>query len=268
MLIIDFQLDSFRLHGLSFPNQKSKIHNPKLLFHRFPVGLEEGLGDVALVHALTLSGCVAAGATRDEALAAFPGVLSAWLRFPGATGEAIPPADAEIEITVDEWVRTGADIAAGESRACFEADLLPLTDAKIDTGLRRLGALRGPLLTRVRRLPDAELERSNGGWTLRQILEELARAQWWTLTRLGASPLGEAPDRTLGRLDTAMALVVQRISHLPPEARSTVLDLDGERWTPRKVLRSLLWLEWSLGRAAIRLVPQSSDDTLTVLHRA
>jgi hypothetical protein len=98
---------------------------------------------------------------------------------------------------------------------------------------------------------DAALEApAQGGWTIRQVLEELARAQWWTLSRLGASPMAETPDSTLGRLDTAMALVVQHLGHLEPERRGTRIELDGEEWTPRKVLRRLLWLEWTLGRAA------------------
>lgn len=220
---------------------------------RFPVGLEQGPDGAALVHSLSVPGCAAAGASRDEALAAFPAELSRWLRFLAAAGEPVPAADEELEVAVDEWVRTDADIRAGDSHACFEADRASLTDAEIDRGLRWLGDLRGRLLAPVRRAPDAELDRPlEAGWTVRQVLEELARAQWWTLSRLGASPLGELPDRTLGRLDAAMALVVEQFSHLPADARDRVVELDGERWTPRKVLRRLLWLEWSLGRVAER----------------
>jgi predicted RNase H-like HicB family nuclease len=238
-----------------------------LMTDRFviPVGLEEGPDGATLVHALALPGCVGAGATRDEALAVFPRVLSAWLHFLASAGEPVPAADQELEIAVDEWIRTDANVAAGESDACFDADLRPLTAGDIDQALRRLGMLRGALLARIRRLPDAELDRAHGSWTLRRTLEELARAQWWTLSRLGASPLGDAPDQTLGRLDTAMALVVQHLSHLPPEAWGGVLDLEGETWTPRKVLRRLLWLEWSAGRIAERIIPRPPEHTLTVL---
>ena len=87
--------------------------------------------------------------------------------------------------------------------------------------------------------------------TVRAVLDELARAQWWTLSRLGASPMAEVPERTLARLDTAMALVVQHLGELPPGRQETRLTLDGEDWTPRKVMRRLLWLEWTLGRTAL-----------------
>jgi hypothetical protein len=62
------------------------------------------------------------------------------------------------------------------------------------------------------------------------------------------------PDRLLGRLDTAMALVVQQLTNLDDDARERVLELDGEKWSPRKVVRRLLWLEWALGGAVLRAV--------------
>ncbi len=219
---------------------------------RISVGLEEGLDGAVWVHALSVPGCAVSGTSADEALAAFPEALADWLDFLAASGAAVPSFEEEIEITVDEWIRTDADVSEGESHACFEADLLPLSAAEIEQGVQRLGDLRGQLLPYVRRLPDAELDRPRaGGWTVRRILDELARAQWWTLTRLGASPLAEVPERLLGRLDTAMALVVQQFTTLPLAAAGGMLELEGEVWTPRKVLRRLLWLEWSLGQAAL-----------------
>lgn len=217
----------------------------------FPVALEEGPDGATLVHSLSVPGCVAGGASQEEALAAFPGTLTSWLRALESAGERVPPREAELEITVDEWVTTDADVQGGASRACFEWDLRPPSDQEIARDLRRLGDLRGLLLREIRRRPDTDLDRGFGGeWTARRAIEELARAQWWTLSRLGASPLAELPDRTVGRLDTAMALVVSVFSEMGPEARARVLDLEGETWTPRKVLRRLLWLEWTLGRLA------------------
>jgi predicted RNase H-like HicB family nuclease len=236
---------------------QSAIRNPHSAIetmsgsHVFSVGLEQGPDGFVRVHALDLLGCAAEGAGTEQALDAFAGVLAEWLHFLHAGGEPVPTSDAELEIAVDEWIETDADVAGGESDVCFAADLRRLTEAEISQGLRRLGDLRGPLLRAARSVPDAELDALRSGeWTARRLLDELARAQWWTLSRLGASPLAEVPERVLGRLDTAMGLVVDRFTTLSPEQRGAVLDLDGETWTPRKVLRRLLWLEWSLGRAA------------------
>lgn len=219
---------------------------------RVSVGLEEGADGWVMAHALSLPGCAAAGPTPQEAVRAMEGALFAWLRLLAARGEAVPAAGAEIELAVDEWVPSGARVAAGETAASFEADETPLPRAEAERLLHRLGDLRGRLLQRVRRRPDALLEAETaGGMTARQVLEALARAQWWTLTRLGASPMAEVPEGTLARLDTAMALVVDRVAALDDAARARGLEIDGERWTARRVLRHLLWLEWTLGGAAL-----------------
>lgn len=224
---------------------------------RISIGLEQGADGYLWAHPLGTAGCAAAGVTAEAAVGAFEDELVEWLRFVASAGGAVPPAEAELELAVDEWIETDAKVGEGETLALFAADVAALQDEEIARGMRLLGDLRGALLAAVRAIPRREMEtaldaRAEGGWTVRQVLEELARAQWWTLSRLGASPMAGAADATLARLDTAMALVVQHLGHLPAERRSLRLELDGEEWTPRKVLRRLLWLEWTLGRAALR----------------
>lgn len=224
----------------------------------FPVALEEGAGGEALVHSLTLPGCVAEGPTRDEALAAFPRLLADWLDFLAARGERVPAPEAELEVAVDEWVTVNAPVLRTGGVAHFDADLLPLTDSDLRAALARLGDLRSPLLRALRPVPDADLDRIGADrWTVRRVVDELARAQWWTLSRLGSSPLAEVPPRLIGRLDTAMALVIQQLTGLSEPARSAAVELDGELWTPRRVVRRLLWLEWTLGRSALRMLAEA-----------
>lgn len=219
---------------------------------RIAVGLESGADGRVMAHGLNLPGCTAVAASPESAVAAFEQTLMEWLRFLAAAGEPVPPPDAELELAVDEWIETDARVAAGETAVLFDDDLRPLGQDEAEAGVRLLGALRGRMLARVRRRPDALLDAETpGGMTARRVMEELARAQWWTLSRLGATPMAEVPEKTLARLDTAMALVVDRLTTLPDDARDRLLELDGEEWTPRKVLRRLLWLEWSLGGAAL-----------------
>lgn len=219
---------------------------------RFSVGLEEGSDGVVHAHALGLSGCMTTAGNAEDALAAFESELAEWLTFMSIAGRRTPPQGSEIEIAVDEWLRMNEDVGPG-TIACFDADRAPLTRVDIEEGLDTLGVLRGRLLPRIRRARNEDLERLEGPrYTLRTILEELARAQWWTLSRLGASPLAAVPEQVVGRLDTAIALAVDRLASLDEERASLTLLLEGEEWTPRKVLRRLLWLEWSLGGLALR----------------
>lgn len=223
---------------------------------RIPVGLEQGADGYIWAHPLGMAACAGGGASAEDAVRTFEAELGEWLSFLAAIGEPVPPRDAEVEIAVDEWIETDARVAAGESTVLFAAELRALTEDEIVRGVRLLGDMRGQLLARIRAIPrrevDAALDAAESGWTVRQVLEELARAQWWTLSRLGATPMAGSPDATLARLDTAMALVIQHLGHLEPERRGVRLEIDGEEWTPRKVLRRLLFLEWTLGRTAAR----------------
>jgi predicted RNase H-like HicB family nuclease len=219
---------------------------------RFSIGLEQGADGGFVAHALDLPGCAAIGASPEAAAEAFGAALQQWLRFLAFAREPVPDPGEELELAVDEWLATGARVLQGESTAWFATDVPALEEADGRAGLRRLGDLRGLLLAALKGRPDADLDRpAAGGLPVREVLEELARAQWWTLSRLGASPMADVPERTLARLDTAMALVVQQLGELPAERRGARIELDGEEWTPRKVLRRLLWLEWTLGRMVL-----------------
>jgi predicted RNase H-like HicB family nuclease len=216
------------------------------------IGLEEGADGALLAHALDLPGCAASGATPEGAVAALQPVLFAWMGLLARSGEPVPPRDAELQLVVQEWIGTAARVQSGETLVLFEADAAPLDAAEAERLLLRLGGLRGRLLAPLRRRPAALLEvETAGGMTVGTVLEELARAQWRMLAGLGASPMAAVPDGTLARLDTAMALVVDRIVSLGDAARARLVELDGEEWTPRKVLRRLLWLEWTLGGAVL-----------------
>jgi hypothetical protein len=239
--------------------------SPGTVLARASVGLEQGADGHFHAHSLGLAAPANWGRTPAEAIGLFQRDYLRWLAFLAARGHPVPAEGEEIEVAVDEWIETDARVERGETHALFAADLAALTPAEAAHGLRLLGDLRGRILSPLRALSrreaDAALERpAEGGWTVRQVLEELARAQWQLLSRLGATPLGESPDATLARLDTAMALVVQQLGELPPERRGTRLELEGEEWTPRKVLRRLLWLEWSLGGVAARALSPGGNQ--------
>lgn len=227
------------------------------------VGLDEGGDGSVTVHAFTIPGCIASGESVETALASFEAELGRWLTFLHDIGETVPAGD--VDIAVDEWVRgeTAPDPLTAET--LFEADVTPLTTAEVDAALAQLAALRRRLLPYIRRMRDQDLiERYRRGAEAIRILDELAHGHWWLLTRLGASPLAAIPDRIVERLDTAMALVVRTIapfgSAKPPADLPSAIELDGVSWTPRKVVRYLLWLEWRLGSEALYALESGTGE--------
>src|SRR5215213_7314735 len=147
---------------------------------RISIGIEQGADGFLWAHPLGMAGCAAAGITAEAAVAAFEDELLEWLRFVAATGAPVPPPGAELELAVDEWIETDAKVGEGESVALFAADVAALSDDEIARGMRLLGELRGSLLAAIRAIPRREVEAAldgpaEGGWAVRQVLEELAR---------------------------------------------------------------------------------------------
>ncbi|HEU0013924.1 MAG TPA: hypothetical protein VFQ45_09590 [Longimicrobium sp.] len=219
---------------------------------RVSVGLEQAPGKRLSAWALNVPGASGIGWTAEEAVADLELELGDWIRFFHSAGEPVPDEDEEIELAVDEWLLADEPEPDHPVPVIFDCDLEPLTRQDVERGLQRLGEMRRRLLARIRHEREDVLERRAGnGKTVRENLEELARMHWWTLSRLGASPMAEVPEKTVARLDTSMALVVQTLTMLPDEKRAQLLVLDNQEWTPRKVMRRLLWLEWILGNAAL-----------------
>src|SRR5690606_1364764 len=134
-----------------------------------------------VAHALSLPGCSAPDASPELALAGLEITLREWLSFLTATGERVPPESTELELSVDEWIATGTGTVSEPGEVCFAHDRLRLEPDEVDSGLRVLGALRGRILPHVRRVPEPELEAmGRPEWNVRVLLNELARAQWWT----------------------------------------------------------------------------------------
>ena len=89
-----------------------------------------------MVHVLDLLGCVAVGPTTEDALAATPDAIRAYRRFLHRHGEPVDP-DAPFETQVVEHVTEGTWLGNGSPYLVFGPDLEPITDAEIETYLRR-----------------------------------------------------------------------------------------------------------------------------------
>ncbi len=206
-----------------------------------------------MVHALDLLGCVATGPTTDEALAATPEAIRAYLRFLRRQGE---PADPEAPFTTEvvEHITEGGWLGNGSPYLTFGPDLEPVGEGEIETVIRRFTGLREELAawaeTRTPEQLDAQPEGS--GRTARAILLHVIGPNYI------AGPLGGAPGFSAlhgaaERGELALPQALRRAAELTakhlrastPEQRSAVQmhPTQGPR-TLRRALRRTLEHDW------------------------
>jgi hypothetical protein len=79
-------------------------------------------------------------------------------------------------------------------------------------------------------------------WSINGILGHIGGAEWWYMERLGLAfpreQLPEEPQARLEKVHESFASVLPKL-----EGTKQVIGLEGELWSPRKVLRRALWHE-------------------------
>ncbi len=126
----------------------------------------------------------------------------------------------------------------------FLHDWKPLTGADIERGLKLLSWSRADLLAAVAGLEAGKLTQTYPGerWSIAGILGHIGGAEWWYLDRLGlAFPRGDVPAEPFERLERVRAMLIETLPKL--EETNQVVGIDGEFWSPRKILRRAAWHE-------------------------
>lgn len=218
----------------------------------FEVGLEIGSSEGSLAWVLNHSGCFAAGANGNEALANLPVAIKAYRAWLGKHDDRPSASAGEIEIrVVDTWVDYRVNEAferveqgGYEVSAWFLHDWKPLTGAEITRARQLLEWSRADLLFTVEGLSQEALEVKQPGerWNIKGILRHVGGAEWWYLDRLGlAFPQREVPRDPFERLGVVRTHLLEQLPEL--EGSSQVVGVDAELWSPRKLLRRTLWHE-------------------------
>jgi predicted RNase H-like HicB family nuclease len=209
-----------------------------MLFH---LNLEEMEGRW-IAHFAGWPGGFASAETREAAVAAVaeagPQFL-AWLRRHGEQ----PPA-VTFEFFVDEVQRAWVSQDDYEVNAFFAADRAPLTADEVDVFAVRLAASRADLLDAYLGLSDEALAHVLPGerWPINGILNHVATAENWYLSRLGLD--NEAAwdmSDVLGKLMLVRAQFNEALKLMA--GRDATATLQGETWSPRKIVRRALWHE-------------------------
>jgi hypothetical protein len=221
----------------------------------FKIGLENNTEGRSQAWILGHPGCFAYGSTGDEAIAAVSDAIQRYRQWISEhTSERWFPEPVngqdpyQLEETWEcysinddyELVKDGNEI-----NAWFRHDWTPLSDFDIQRGLLLLSWGRDELMRVVGTLDTLTLERTfpNERWSISGILKHIGGAEWWYLDRLGlAFPRTEVPVEPFARLEMVRASLTQILPGLAGSHQ--VVGIEGEFWSPRKLLRRAVWHEY------------------------
>jgi hypothetical protein len=235
----------------------------------FKVGLENNPHDRSIAWVLAHPGCFTYGTNGDEAMHNVPAAIrdyAEWIK----QHESHPWLSAEtLEWRVDETfedytINDEYDRSSDgyEVESFFLYDWKPLTDEDIQHSLKLLSWSRDDLLMTVGvqqqtktglivdysalplRISQEKLDQSYPGerWSIAGILNHIGGAEWWYMDRLGlAFPQAEVPKNPFERLAKVRAYLLAVLPTLVNVQK--VVGIDGEFWSPRKMLRRAVWHE-------------------------
>lgn len=220
---------------------------------KFRIGIEnnnEGIRSIAWV--LEHLGCFAYGDDGEQALANVVGAIRAYVGWMKRHGEAWVVLVGEIEpvpeqVWTDYQINEAYDhVSSGgyDVDSFFQHDWKPLTGVEIERARKLLSWSRADLLGVVGHLVPQQWGSQITGerWDIAGITNHIGSAEWWYLDRLGlAFPRAELSPEPLARLDKVRAWLNDQLAQF--EGSAQVVGIEGEFWSPRKVLRRALWHE-------------------------
>jgi hypothetical protein len=217
------------------------------------VGLENGYEARSIAWVLDHPGCFAYGKDPSEAIVRVPQAIVAykgWIEgHPGGNWlEDLGDFDVRL-VDVFEYysIDDNFDLSnqgAGVN-AWFKHDWKPLMQEDIQRGLDILSWSRQELLELVSALSNEQITREfeRERWSISGIVRHVANAEWWYLDRLELSEFTRSnlPNETFDRLSVIRKRAMEVIPKLVGKVE--VRGVDGEFWSPRKVLRRFAWHE-------------------------
>jgi len=144
--------------------------------------------------------------------------------------------------TIDEYFEPAKN--GYEVNAWFRHDWKPLSAEEIERGMQLLNWTRADLLESVRGMTAAELDRTFTGkrWSYAGILNHIGGAEWWYMDRLDlVFPRDHVSQEPFKRLEMVRSHLNLTLPTL--DGSRQVIGIDGEFWSPRKMLRRAVWHE-------------------------
>ena len=233
---------------------------------RIHIGIENGNEERSIAWVLDHPGCFAYGSEGSEAIINTPGALLAYKEWVDSHVEdswlkTLTDFDIHLEETV-EVTRINKDFELDgeglEVNAWFRHDWKPLTEIDIERGIQILSWSREDLLELAAGLSASQLEQKMDGerWSIEGVIRHVANAEWWYLDRLSLSKMtrGDLPKETFTRLHEVRARLNQALPTLA--GIENVRGVEGEIWSPRKLLRRAAWHEIDHIQHLFKLIAQ------------
>lgn len=192
-----------------------------------------GAGSDWIASVAEVPGCMAFGATREEAAAnarrAFGEYLALLDKYGVSTEHwtALDPGSFEVkDSTPQEW---------------FADDFRPMEEHEIRDFLHQMEGSRSALLAVVRELSPEDLERrpTPEAWSIRQALEHVMVTEATLVSRLE-----RWPSSHFATLQAVHRMAFQRFSILEPQDTGIDHEIMGVRWSTRRVMRRILEHEY------------------------
>lgn len=182
---------------------------------------------------LELPGCMARGATRDEAVANVRATWSDYLALLRDRG-----------VSTDHWKDLDpATMAVKDppARFTFPEDFRPMEEHELRDVMHRMEASRAALLALVRGLSAEDIERkpTETTWSVREALEHVMQSEVGFLSKME-----KWPDREFATLQAVHRMAFQRFTILEPADTALDHEIQGVRWSTRKVARRILEHEY------------------------
>ena len=200
-----------------------------------------------------LLGCIARGATTDEALANAPDAIREYLRFLKRHGEDVDP-DAPFETEILQEIITST--FAGNGSNPLESDLEPLSSEEAEQYICRLEWIAADLVELVSELEAETLTRDGSEDSkrpIRKIMHHMIGSErGYVSSRLGSvkgmSAIADAADRDEGdpieQYARLHALLIPRLRSMTDEEREEPKITEKNIITARRMMRRLLEHGW------------------------
>jgi len=219
------------------------------------IALEGKYENHFIVWALDFPGCFGYGADEQEAIIHFPQDFLAyqnWINFKAGNHSWVRDIK-DFDIRLAErfnnfYVNDQFQIVENQGKlisSWFQNDQKPLNQSEIEQALEILKWSRKDFLDLWDSIPPTamNIKFQDERWTIAEIFKHVANAEWWYLDRLGQTKnrRNELPQHPLERL----AIVRENLVEILPEFEDIefVQKVEGEIWSPRKLLRRSIWHE-------------------------